>query len=63
MNKDYLPRGVLGGGGGDLPTEIGQQLSYTGSFGPTEQPPEQLMIQLRNWDDYDLNNYFPITLK
>ena len=63
MNKDYLPRGVLGGGGGDLPTEIGQQLSYTGSFGPTEQPPEQLMILLRNWDDYDLNNYFPITLK
>ena len=63
MDNEYLPRGVLGGGGGDLPTEIGQQLIYSGSFGPMEQPPEQLMILLRNWDDFDLNKYFPITLK
>ena len=63
MNKEYLPRGVLGGGGGDLPTEIGQQLTYTGTFGAMETPPEQLMILLRNWDDHSLNNYFPITLK
>lgn len=63
MNKEYLPRGVLGGGGGDLPSEIGQQLTYTGTFGAMETPPEQLMILLRNWDDHSLNNYFPITLK
>ena len=63
MNKEYLPRGVLGGGGGDLPTEIGQQLTYYDTFGAMEQPPEQLMILLRNWDHFDLNEYFPITLK
>ena len=63
MDKEYLPRGVLGGGGGDLPSENGQQLTCTGTFAATEQPPEQLMILLRNWDDLSLNSYFPITLK
>lgn len=63
MNKEYLPRGVLGGGGGDLPTKIGQQLTYSGSFAATEQPPTELMILLRNWGDHSLNNYFPVTLK
>ncbi len=63
MNREYLPRGVLGTGGGDLPEGNGQQLTYSGSFGPMDQPPEQLMILLRNWDDHSLNNYFPITLK
>lgn len=63
MDKEYLPRGVLGGGGSDLPTEIGQQLTYTGTFAAMETPPTELMILLRNWDDYSLNNYFPVTLK
>ena len=63
MNKEYLPRGVLGMGGDPMPTENGQQLTHTSSFAAMETPPEQLMILLRNWDDYDLNNYFPITLK
>ncbi len=63
MNREYLPRGVLGTGGGNLPERNGQQLTYSGSFGPMTQPPAQLMILLRNWDDYSLNNYFPITLK
>ena len=63
MNKQYIDGGVLGGGGGAMPTENGQQLTYTGAFKAMEQPPEQLMILLRNWDNFDLNNYFPITLK
>ena len=63
MDKEYLPRGVLGSGGSDLPTQNGQQLTYTGTFAAMEQPPEQLMILLRNWDNFDLNEYFPITLK
>ena len=63
MDKKYLPRGVLGSGGSPMPTENGQQLTYTGAFKAMEQPPEQLMILLRNWDDFSLNEYFPITLK
>ena len=63
MDKQYIKGGVLGGGGGALPTENGQQLTYTGAFKAMEQPPEQLMILLRNWDDFSLNEYFPITLK
>lgn len=63
LNKEYLPRGVLGMGGSPQPTENGQQLTHTDSFAAMETPPTQLMILLRNWDDYNLNNYFPITLK
>ena len=63
MNKEYLTRGVLGMGGGGLPEKNGQQLTYSGTFGAMEQPPTELMILLRNWDDFSLNNYFPITLK
>ncbi len=63
MNQQYLSGGVLGTGGGNLPERNGQQLTYSGSFGPMEQPPAQLMILLRNWDDHSLNDYFPITLK
>lgn len=63
MNKEYLTRGVLGMGGGGLPEKNGQQLTYSGTFGAMEQPPSELMILLRNWDDFDLNEYFPITLK
>ncbi len=63
MDREYLTPGMLGTGGGGLPEQNGQQLTYSGSFGPMDQPPEQLMILLRNWDDHSLNNYFPITLK
>ncbi len=63
MNKEYLPRGVLGTGSGALPEQNGQQLTYSGSFGPMTQAPAQLMILLRNWDDSSLNGYFPINLK
>ncbi len=63
MNQQYLSGGVLGTGGGNLPERNGQQLTCSGSFGPMEQSPAQLMILLRNWDDHSLNDYFPITLK
>ena len=63
MDKQYIDGGVLGMGGGAMPKENGQQLTYTGAFKAMEQPPEQLMILLRNWDDFDLNNYFPVNLK
>ena len=63
MNKEYLPRGVLGMGGSASPEYNGQQLTHTGSFGAMETPPTQLMILLRNWENFDLNAYFPITLK
>ena len=63
MVKQYIPGGVLGTGGAPMPEYNGQQQTYTGAFKAMEQPPEQLMILLRNWDDLSLNNYFPITLK
>lgn len=63
MDKQYIDGGVLGTGGAPLPEYNGQQQTYTGAFKAMEQPPEQLMILLRNWDDLSLNNYFPITLK
>lgn len=63
MNKEYLTRGVLGMGGSAMPEYNGQQLTFTGAFAAMETPPEQLMILLRNWDNFDLNNYFPVTLK
>ncbi len=63
MDKQYISGGALGVGGAPLPEYNGQQLTYTGAFKAMEQPPEQLMILLRNWDDLSLNNYFPITLK
>ena len=63
MQKEYLPLGILSVGSGSLPEYNGQQLTYTGTFAASEQPPEQLMILLRNWDDHALNNYFPVELK
>ena len=63
MDKQYINGGVLGSGGSGLPVENGQQLTYTGAFKAMEQPPTELMILLRNWDNFDLNNYFPVTLK
>lgn len=63
MNKKYLSRGVLGMGGGDLPQCNGQQLTYSGTFGALEHPPEHLMILLRHWDDHALNDYLPVDLK
>ena len=71
MNKEYLPRGVLGTGGTNskgstgmgLARWGGQQMTWYDTFGAMEQPPAELMILLRNWDNFDLNEYFPITLK
>lgn len=63
MEKQYIDGGVLGMGGSAMPEYNGQQLTYTGAINAMEQPPEQLMILLRNWDDHALNDYFPITLK
>lgn len=63
MDKQYITGGALGVGGAPIPEYNGQQQTYTGAFKAMEQPPEQLMILLRNWDDYDLNNYFPVDLK
>ena len=63
MEKNYIDGGALGMGGGALPEYNSQQLTYTGAFKAMEQPPTELMILLRNWDDHSLNNYFPVTLK
>ena len=41
----------------------GQHMTWYGSFGAMEQPPTELMILLRNWENFDLNEYYPITLK
>ncbi len=71
MDKEYLPRGVLGTGGTNheggtgmgMARWGGQHMTWYGSFGAIEQPPTELMILLRNWDNFDLNEYYPITLK
>ena len=63
MDKQYIPGGVLGTGGAPMPEYNGQQQTYIGAFKAMETPPTELMILLRNWDDYSLNNYFPVTLK
>ena len=71
MDKEYLPRGVLGTGGTNhkggtgmgMARWGGQHMTWYDTFGAMEQPPTELMILLRNWDDFDLNEYFPITLK
>ena len=63
MDKEYLPRGVLGMGGSARPEYNGQQLTHTDSFAAMDTPPTQLMILLCNWDDFSLNNYFPVTLR
>lgn len=63
MNKEYFERGVLGSGGAAMPEYNGQVIVEHGAIAATEQPPEQLMILLRNWEDHALNNYFPVTLK
>ncbi|MBE5810663.1 MAG: DUF4179 domain-containing protein [Clostridiales bacterium] len=63
MEKKYIDGGALGMGGSAMPEYNGQQLTYTGAINAMEQPPTELMILLRNWDDHSLNNYFPVTLK
>lgn len=61
--KKYIDGGALGMGGSAMPEYNGQQLTYTGAINAMEQPPTELTILLRNWDDHSLNNYFPVTLK
>ena len=71
MGKEPLPAGVLGTGGTNskgstgmgLARWGGQHMTWYDTFGAMEQPPTELMILLRNWDNFDLNEYFPITLK
>lgn len=71
MDKEHLPVGVLGLGSSNGEGTTGmhmarwgnQSMTWHGTFGAMEQPPEQLMILLRNWDDFEKNEYFPITLK
>ncbi len=63
MNKQYLPNGVLGVFSWPSPERNGQQIVMPGTIAATKQPPEQLMILLRNWEDHTLNKYFPITLR
>ena len=71
MDKEYLPCGALGTGGTNheggtgmgMARWGGQHMTWYDTFGAMEQPPTELMILLRNWDDFSLNNYFPITLK
>ncbi len=63
MNKQYLPDGVLGVFSWPSPEENGQVIVEHGVFTAMQQPPTELMILLRNWDDHSLNNYFPVTLK
>ena len=63
MEKQYIDGGVLGMGGSAMPEYNGQQLTYTGAINAMEQPPTELMILLRNWDNFDLNEYYPITLR
>lgn len=71
MDKKPLPPGVLGLGssngegtvGMGLARWGGQHMTWHGTFGAMEQPPTELMILLRNWDNFDLNEYFPVTLR
>ncbi len=71
MDKEYLPRGVLGTGGTNHEGGTGmgqarwggQHMTWYDSFGAMETPPTELMILLRNWENFDLNEYYPITLK
>ena len=63
MQGNYLPTGVLGGGGSPRATENGQQLTWHGSFGAREKAPEQLLLFFRSWDNDALNQKLPITLK
>lgn len=62
MDMKYIDS-VLVMGGSARPEYDGQQLTYTGTITAMQQPPTELMILLRNWDDHSLNNYFPVTLK
>ena len=62
MEGNYLPTGALGGGGGSLATELGQQLTWDSTFGAMENPPEQLLLLFRMWDE-SLYLKLPITLK
>lgn len=69
--KEPLPAGVLGLGSSNGAYTVGmhmarwggQHMTWHGTFGAMEQPPTELMILLRNWDDFGKNEYFPITLK
>lgn len=71
MDKEYLPRGILGTGGTNHEGGTGmgqarwggQHMTWYNSFGAMETPPAELMILLRNWENFDLNEYYPITLK
>ncbi len=71
MDREHLPKGVLGLGSSNGEGTVGmgmarwggQHMTWHGTFGAMEQPPTELMILLRNWDNFDLNEYFPITLK
>ncbi|MGN0794436.1 MAG: hypothetical protein ACI4MG_08215 [Aristaeellaceae bacterium] len=62
MEGNYLPTGALGGGGGSLATELGQQLTWDSTFGAMENPPEQLLLLFRMWDESS-SLKLPITLK
>lgn len=62
MEGNYLPRGALGGGGGPLPSKVGQKLTWQSTFGAMETPPEQLLLLFRMWDE-SLELKLPITLK
>ncbi|MDD6051889.1 MAG: hypothetical protein PUC00_11580, partial [Clostridiales bacterium] len=62
MEGNYLPTGALGGGGGLLATEVGQRLTWNDTFGAMENPPEQLLLLFRMWDE-SLERKLPITLK
>jgi len=71
VDKEYLPRGILGTGGTNHEGGTGmgqarwggQHMTWYDSFGAMETPPTELMILLRNWENFDLNEYYPITLK
>ncbi len=63
IEGNFLPAGALGDGGGSLATENGQQLTWHDSFGAMEKAPEQLLLLFSMWDNDDLNQKLPITLK
>ncbi len=62
LEGNYLPTGALGGGGGPLPVKVGQQLTWSSTFGAMENPPEQLLLLFCMWDE-SLDLKLPITLK
>lgn len=58
-----LPMGALGVGGGTMPQKIGDMLTYSDSFGPMQEAPEQLILLLRMWDEPAMNACFDLELK